>query len=35
MQWNETKLMRVSIQAYNSRSDADALIEALQTLLEL
>lgn len=35
MEWNGMKLMRVSIQAYNSRSDADALIEALQTLLEL
>lgn len=34
MQWNGMKLMRISIQAYNSRSDADALIEALQTLLE-
>jgi isopenicillin-N epimerase len=33
--WNGLKLMRVSIQAYNNRSDADALIEALQSLLEL
>jgi isopenicillin-N epimerase len=35
IQWNGLKLVRVSIQAYNSRSDADALIEALQKLLEL
>jgi isopenicillin-N epimerase len=35
IQWNGLKLIRVSIQAYNSRSDADALVEALQKLLEL
>ena len=33
--WNDQKLIRVSIQAYNSRSDAQALIDALTTLLEL
>lgn len=33
--WNGLKLMRVSIQAYNNRSDADALVKALQSLLEL
>lgn len=32
--WNGQKLIRVSIQAYNSRSDADALVTALKTLLE-
>jgi isopenicillin-N epimerase len=35
MIWNGLKLMRVSIQAYNSGSDADALIHALQALLDL
>lgn len=33
--WNGQKLIRISIQAYNSRSDADAVVAALQTLLEL
>ena len=32
--WNGLKLIRISIQAYNNRSDADALIEALQVLLD-
>ncbi|MEK7310368.1 MAG: aminotransferase, partial [Chloroflexota bacterium] len=27
--WNNMKLMRVSIQGYNTREDADALVEAL------
>jgi len=31
--WNGSSLIRVSIQAYNNGSDADALIEALHTLL--
>ena len=35
MIWNGLKLIRVSIQAYNSGSDADALIDALQALLDL
>ena len=33
--WKGQKLIRISIQAYNSRSNADALIAALQTLLKL
>jgi isopenicillin-N epimerase len=32
--WSDQKLIRISIQAYNSRSDAQALIEALAALLE-
>jgi isopenicillin-N epimerase len=32
--WNGQKLIRISIQAYNSRSDANALVEALRSLLE-
>jgi isopenicillin-N epimerase len=35
LQWNGLKLIRVSIQAYNSRSDSDALLQALQILLEI
>jgi isopenicillin-N epimerase len=31
--WNGKQLIRVSIQAYNSRADVDALLEALRTLL--
>jgi len=31
--WNDRKLLRVSIQAYNDASDADALIAALDQLL--
>lgn len=34
MLWNGMKLMRISIQAYNNGSDAEALIDALQTLLD-
>jgi selenocysteine lyase/cysteine desulfurase len=34
MLWNGMNLMRVSIQAYNNGSDAEALIRALQTLLD-
>jgi isopenicillin-N epimerase len=33
--WNGLKLIRISIQAYNSGSDVDALIDALHTLLDL
>jgi selenocysteine lyase/cysteine desulfurase len=33
--WNDQKLIRISIQAYNSCSDAQALVEALAALLEL
>lgn len=32
-EWNGLKLIRVSIQGYNTRSDADALLNALQKLL--
>jgi isopenicillin-N epimerase len=32
--WHGMKLMRISIQAYNTRSDADALIDALYSLLD-
>lgn len=31
--WNNMKLMRVSIQGYNTREDADALVEALRVCL--
>ncbi len=31
--WHDTNLIRISIQAYNSQADADALIEGLQRLL--
>jgi isopenicillin-N epimerase len=31
--WNDRKFIRVSIQGYNSRSDVEALIEALEKLL--
>lgn len=31
--WNDETLMRLSFQGYNSRADADALIEALKRLL--
>lgn len=33
IEWNGMQLIRVSIQAYNDRSDADALLEALKYLL--
>jgi isopenicillin-N epimerase len=31
--WNDRRFIRVSIQGYNSRSDVDALIEALKQIL--
>jgi isopenicillin-N epimerase len=31
--WNEQPLLRASFQAYNSASDADALLDALETLI--
>jgi isopenicillin-N epimerase len=33
IQWNDRQLIRVSIQAYNTPSDVDALIGALKILL--
>ena len=33
--WNGRKLMRVSLQAYNSDEDCDALLQAVKTILEL
>jgi len=33
MQWNGRKLLRVSIQAYNTRADADRLVDALRRCL--
>jgi selenocysteine lyase/cysteine desulfurase len=31
--WNDQSLLRASFQAYNSQSDADALLEALEALI--
>ncbi|HNH26245.1 MAG TPA: aminotransferase, partial [Anaerolineales bacterium] len=31
--WNEKKLIRLSVQGYNSRRDMDKLLSALNTLL--
>jgi isopenicillin-N epimerase len=31
--WNGRKLIRVSVQGYNSRRDVDALVEALEHIL--
>jgi len=33
IEWNGNKLMRLSVQAYNSQEDIDALLEALKVLL--
>lgn len=33
IEWNDMRLIRVSIQAYNDRRDADALLDALKSLL--
>jgi isopenicillin-N epimerase len=33
IQWNERKLLRVSIQGYNTKRDANALVKGLQSLL--
>jgi len=33
-QWNDQPFMRVSFQGYNSRADADALVEALTRLMQ-
>jgi selenocysteine lyase/cysteine desulfurase len=33
MQWNKSKILRISIQAYNSQSDIQRLQDALRTLL--
>jgi selenocysteine lyase/cysteine desulfurase len=34
VEWNGQQFVRVSFQAYNSRQDADALIKALEILLQ-
>lgn len=33
LRWNEKSFVRASLQAYNSRADVDALVEALRTIL--
>jgi isopenicillin-N epimerase len=33
LEWNDRKLIRVSVQGYNARRDVDRLLEALETLL--
>jgi selenocysteine lyase/cysteine desulfurase len=33
IEWNGHKLLRISVQAYNSQTDIDLLLEALQTLI--
>jgi isopenicillin-N epimerase len=33
--WNGQKLIRVSLQGYNTPSDADTLVAALERLLEI
>jgi isopenicillin-N epimerase len=32
--WNDQPFMRVSFQGYNSRTDADALVDALKHLMQ-
>jgi isopenicillin-N epimerase len=34
MAWNEQRLVRISIQGYNTQADVEALVDALQTLRE-